>query len=117
MLFAFFMAKSSMYKRFNSAFGVQSTSLPVQKRIPIVRLCYGTGWVEVPCDYGAEENGWDHCAIMVRNEVRRGRRAITVGDGYGVHGCYYGAEQRRFWVVISWCGTGWGCVFFMAFFA
>ena len=72
LLFVFFVAKSSTYKCYNSAFGVQSTSLPVQKRIPIVRLCYGTGWVGVPCDYGAEQNGWGYCAIMVRNEVRWG---------------------------------------------
>ena len=50
----FFVAKSSTYKCYNSAFGVQSTSLPVQKRIPVVRLWYGKGWVEVPCDYGSE---------------------------------------------------------------
>ena len=80
LLFVFFVAKSSTYKCYNSAFGVQSTSLPVQKRIPIVRLCYGTGWVEVPCDYGSE----------------RGK----VGEP-----CDYGSE--RIWCsrVILWCGT------------
>ena len=51
------------------------------------------GWVEVPCDYGAEQNGWDHCTIMVRNEIRWGEP------------CDYGSE--RIWCswVILWCGT------------
>ena len=93
LLFVFFVAKSSTYKCYNSACGVQSTSLPVQKRIPIVRLCYGTGWVGVPCDYGAEQNGWGYCAIMVRNEVRWGEP------------CDYGSERIWCSQVIFWCGT------------
>lgn len=45
VLFEFFVAKSSTYKCYNSAFGVQSTSFP-----------------RTEADSG--------CAIMVRNEVR-----------------------------------------------
>ena len=85
LLFVFFVAKSSTYKCYHSAFGVPSTSLPVQKRIPIVRLATERGgW-----KYRAimvRKNGWNLCAIMVRNEVRWGSRAITVWNGYGVRG-------------------------------
>ena len=56
--FAFFVAKSSMYKRCNSAFGVQSTSLP-----------------RTEADSG--------CAIMVRNGAGGGAARLWCGTRCG----------------------------------
>ena len=93
MLLAFFVAKSSTYKCYNSALGVQAISLSraeadsgcaimVRKGVggSTVRLWCGTEWMEPLRDYGAE----------------RGK----VGEP-----CDYGSE--RIWCsrVILWCGT------------
>ena len=80
VLFVFFVAKSSTCKCCNSAFGVQSTSLPgteadprcaitVRNRVPrgTMRLRCGMGFLEVPCDYGAELRAVLCGNIMVRN--------------------------------------------------
>ena len=82
VLFVFFVAKTSTYKRFNNAFGGQSTSRP-----------------RAEVDSG--------CKITVRNEVGGDAARLRCGTRCGPLRQYYGAEQSRdICRVISRCGTG-----------
>ena len=80
VLFEFFVSKSSTCKRYNSAFEVQSTSLP-----------------RAEVDSGR--------AITVRNEVRS-QAGLRYGTKRGSDRQYCCAERSGDSRVISRCGTG-----------
>ena len=67
--FAFFVAKSSVYKRFNSSFGVQSTSLPRAEADSGCAITVRNGQAEAPCDYSAEQHVVPDGKIMLRNST------------------------------------------------
>ena len=78
--FAFFVAKSSTCSVSTALLWFNLLRSLGQKRIPVVRLWYGTGRVEAPRDYGAErgaivrswcgaELGYLQSNITVRNGV------------------------------------------------
>ena len=69
VLFVFFVAKTSTYKRFNNAFGGQSTSRP-----------------RAEVDSG--------CKITVRNEVGGDAARLRCGTRCGPLRQYYGAERN-----------------------